>query len=136
MSKILVAVSERWTADGRVEAIGDLAQRLGSALLLLHVVYQTDTTAPGPAPGEQVLERIAAQLGGAKIKTETLLLFADDVAGALLKTAQEHQATLIVLGTATKGMLARLIEGNVSQDVVRSTSLPVLLLPADWKGGV
>lgn len=134
MGTILVAVSERWVADERVDAIGAFARRMDSAVLLLHIVYQTDTSPQGDKAGEKVLEAVAARLRGGPVKVETLLLFADDVAGAMLKTAQEHGATLILLGVASKGMLATLIEGNIAQNVIRNTRLPVLLLPAEWTG--
>jgi nucleotide-binding universal stress UspA family protein len=39
---------------------------------------------------------------------------------------------MIVLGLSSKGMLTRLIEGNVAQEVVRGARVPVLLLPAEW----
>ncbi len=134
MSTILVAVSERWVADERVDAIAAFARRLDATLLLVHIIYQTDTTPRGEAPGEKVLERVAAKLRASQVNIQTLLLFADDVAAAMLKTADEHKASMILLGIASKGMLATFIEGNIAQSVIRNTRLPILLLPADWNG--
>jgi len=58
------------------------------------------------------------------------------VADATVKTAAEHGVTLILLGLSTKGMLTRLIEGNVSNEVIKQTRTPVLLLPPEWTGDI
>ena len=39
---------------------------------------------------------------------------------------------MILLGLSSKGMITRLIEGNVAQEVIKNARVPVLLLPADW----
>ena len=46
---------------------------------------------------------------------ETLFLFSDDIAAAILKVADEHRVTMIILGLSSKGMLTRLIEGDVAR---------------------
>jgi nucleotide-binding universal stress UspA family protein len=66
------------------------------------------------------------------VKVETLFLFSDNVGAAILKTAEEHRATMIMLGLSSKGVLTRLIEGNVANEVIKGAGIPVLLLPADW----
>jgi nucleotide-binding universal stress UspA family protein len=136
MSKVLLAVSERWVPDVRVDAIGDFVQRLGGSLLAAHVAYGSEGSGAGVQPGEKVLEQIAKQLRDKGVKTETLFLFSDDVGAAILKTAEEHGATMIMLGLSSKGMLTRLIEGNLVQEVVRGSHMPVLLLPAEWVSGL
>jgi nucleotide-binding universal stress UspA family protein len=132
MGKILLAVSDRWVPDARVDAIGDFAQRLGRSILAVHVAYGSEGSGAEVTPGERVLEQIAKQLRAKQAKVETLFLFGDDLGQAILKTAEEHQATMIVLGLSAKGVLTRLIEGNVAQEIIRGTRIPVLLLPPDW----
>lgn len=136
MSKILLAVSDRWVPDSRVDAIGNFVGRLGRSVLAVHVAYGTETTAANVSPGEKVLEQIANQLRGRQVKVETLLLFSDDLGKAIVKTAEEHKATMIVLGLSSKGMLTRLIEGNVAQEVMRGARVPILLLPSEWTGEI
>jgi nucleotide-binding universal stress UspA family protein len=136
MSKILLAVSDRWVPDSRVDAIGDFVGRLGRSVLAVHVAYGTEATAANVSPGEKVLEQIANQLRGRQLKVETLLLFSDDLGKAIVKTADEHKATMIVLGLSSKGMLTRLIEGNVAQEVMRGARVPILLLPSEWTGEI
>ena len=134
MSKILLAVSERWVPDSRVDAIAEVARRLDASFLVVHVIMGTETSGAEVSPGEKVLDLVATQLKGKGLKVETLLLFSDDIANATVKTAAEHQCSMILLGLSSKGMLARLIEGNVSQEIIKATRVPVLLLPPDWKG--
>jgi nucleotide-binding universal stress UspA family protein len=138
MGKILLAVSDRWVPDSRVDAIADFAQRLAHPILAMYVAYGTEQSGAGVTPGERVLEQIATQLRtkGAQTKIETLLMFSDDVGQAILKTAEEQKATLIILGLSSKGMLTRLIEGNVAQTIIKGARMPVLLLPADWSGPI
>jgi nucleotide-binding universal stress UspA family protein len=132
MSKIVLAVSDRWVPDARVDAIGDFAARLNGSILAVHVAYGTEGSGADVTPGERVLEQIAKQLRARNAKVETLFLFSDDLGQAILKTAEEHKATMIVLGLSSKGVLTRLIEGNVAQEIIRGARIPVLLLPPDW----
>ena len=131
MGKILLAVSDRWVPDSRVDAIADFAQRLGHPILVVHVAFGIEQTNPARS-GEKILTQIAAQLRAKQPKVETLMMFSDDLGQAILKTADEQGVTMIILGLSSKGMLTRLIEGNVAQEVIRNATVPVLLLPADW----
>jgi nucleotide-binding universal stress UspA family protein len=132
MSKILLAVSDRWIPDARVDAIADFANRLGLSILLLHVAYGTETDAAN-LPGERTLEQIAKHLRAKDAKVETQLLFSDDLGDAILRTADQQKAAMIMLGLSSKGMLTRLLEGNVAQQIIRNADIPLFLLPHDWK---
>ncbi|HVT82735.1 MAG TPA: universal stress protein [Phycisphaerae bacterium] len=136
MSKVLLAVSDRWIPDVRVDALGDFVQRLGASILAAHVAYGSEASGAEVQPGEKILDQIAKQLRAKNTKVDTLFLFSDDIGAAILKTAEEHHATLIVLGLSSKGVLTRLIEGNVAQEVIRGAKIPVLLLPADWMSAI
>ncbi len=132
MNKIVLAVSDRWTPDARVDSIADFAFRLGHSIIAVHVAYGTEGSGADTIPGEQVLEQIATQLRAKSVRVETLLLFSDDLGEAILKTAEEHKATMLLLGLSSKGMLTRLIEGNVANQIIRGARMPVLPLPPDW----
>lgn len=132
MTRVLLAISERWIPDVRVDAIADFVARLGGTILAVHVAYGTEGSGADVTPGERLLDQVAQKLRAKSLKVDTLFLFSDDIGAALLKTAEEHRASLIMLGLSSKGMLTRLIEGNVAQEVIRGTRIPVMLLPADW----
>jgi nucleotide-binding universal stress UspA family protein len=70
------------------------------------------------------------------LTVQTLLLFSDDIARAVLNTAIERQASLIVLGLTGKNVFARLLAGNVPVELIKATKIPVLLLPPDWNAAI
>src|SRR5436190_9650881 len=110
MTKLLLAISERWVPDMRVDAIADFVGRLGGSILVVHVAYGSEASGAGVMPGERLLDQVVKQLRAKNIKADTLFLFSDHVGAAILKTAEEYAATLVVLGLSSKGMLTRLIE--------------------------
>ncbi len=137
MSKVLLAVSERWIADALVDAIADFVKRLGGSVLALHVAYGTDGSGTEVRPEEKVLEKVVGQLRKAGVEgLEMQMLFSDDLGEAVLKVAEEQGVTMIMLGLSSKGMLTRLIEGNVAQEIIRGAEVPLLLLPHDWKAAL
>ena len=68
------------------------------------------------------------------MRTEGLMLFADDVAKAILNTAKARSCTMIILGLTGKGVFKRLIAGDVPGNIIRQADMPVLLCPANWVG--
>jgi nucleotide-binding universal stress UspA family protein len=136
MSKILLAVSELWTVDKRIDALGQWANRLDAPILVVHIVAGMTETEGQETPGEHALKEVTARLKKSTPRVESLLLFANDLVDALLKTAEEHQITMIVLGLSRQGVIERLIEGNVQRAVLNSSRLPVLALPSDWDGTI
>jgi nucleotide-binding universal stress UspA family protein len=137
MSKILLAVSEQWNVDKSIDALGRWANRLDAPILIVHVVVGVAGDAPNEAsPGEQALREIAARLKKSTPRVESLLLFANDLVDALLKTAHEHGATIIVIGLSRPGVIERLIEGNIARSLLNTSRLPVLALPPNWDGTI
>ena len=55
-------------------------------------------------------------------------------ARAVMNTAAEREATLIVLGLTGKNVFARLLAGNVPVELIKNTKIPVILFPPDWTG--
>ena len=50
-----------------------------------------------------------------------------DVAEEIVRAAHEHAVDLIVVGWTNKGWFARLLEGSVAQDIIRTADIPVLV---------
>jgi nucleotide-binding universal stress UspA family protein len=75
---------------------------------------------------------LANRLSGRGVVAQTLLMFSDDIARAILNTANERQISLIVLGLTGKNVFARLLAGNVPVELIKNTRIPVMLLPPDW----
>jgi nucleotide-binding universal stress UspA family protein len=134
MSRILVAVSSPWAAEKAVEPMSDLARRLGAEVLVIHVSRPSagQMREQEQADGEAAINILREKLQERQVVVQTLLLFSDDIARAILNTAVEREVSLIVLGLTGKNVFARLLAGNVPVELIKNTRIPVLLLPPDW----
>jgi nucleotide-binding universal stress UspA family protein len=134
MSRILVAVSSPWASQRVIDTVGDLAKRIGAEVLVAHVSRPSggETREQEQADGESAVRLLSEKLTDRGVAVQTLLMFSDDIARAILNTAVERNITLIVLGLTGKNVFARLLAGNVPVELIKNTKIPVLLLPAEW----
>jgi nucleotide-binding universal stress UspA family protein len=138
MSRILIAVSSPWAAQKVVDSLADLAKRLMAEVLVVHVSRPSggQMREQEQADGEAAITLLREKLQEKQIVVQTLLMFSDDIARAILNTAAEREVTLIVLGLTGKNVFARLLAGNVPVELIKNTKIPVLLLPPDFSGGI
>lgn len=143
--RILVAVDgSPAAAKGLREAIR-LAAEQGAQLSILHVVDQFYAFAPldGMAPGvdlvpsfreggKRVLSK--AQAAAAKQGVKAKVVMRETVGGpaadAIVREAKKQRADLVVLGTHGRRGVRRLVLGSDAEQVVRTASVPVLLVRA------
>ena len=136
-SRLLVAVSSPWASEKLTAPIADLARRLDAEAVVAHVAHLQDEDeheSDAKHRGEQTLKLLTQGLLDAGVHAEAVMLFSDDVPKAILNTAKARSCTLIVLGLTGKGVLKRLIAGDVPANIIRQADLPVLLCPANWNG--
>jgi len=134
---MLIAVSSPWASQKLAAPLADLARRLDAEVVVAHVAQLHDEDeheSDAQQRGEQTLQLLTDQLKEAGLPTEGLMLFSDDVSKAILNTAKARNCTMIVLGLTGKGVLKRLIAGDVPANIIRQADLPVLLCPANWAG--
>ena len=138
MSRILVAVSSPWASERIADPLAGLAKRLGAEVLVVHVSRPSggQMREQEQADGEAAVRLLSDRLAGKGVAVQTLLMFSDDIARAVLNTAVERHITLIVLGLTGKNVFARLLAGNVPVELIKNTKIPVLLLPPDHKGNI
>lgn len=79
---------------------------------------------------EEKLQAIAQERLGGEIRYEILTRIGDDTATAVLEAAEAIEAGLIVLATQGKTGLSRLLQGSVTEQVVRNSLCPVLTIRA------
>jgi nucleotide-binding universal stress UspA family protein len=134
MSRILVAVSSPWASQRLVEPVADLAKRLDAEVLVVHVSRPSggQLREQEQADGEGAVRMLSEKLQERGAAVQTLLMFSDDIARAILNTSAEREISLIVLGLTGKNIFARLLAGNVPVELIKNTKVPVLLLPPDW----
>lgn len=138
MSRILVAVSSSYASQKIAGPLGDLASRLGAEVVAVHVSRPSggQLREQEQVEGESAISLLREQLQARGVVVQTLLLFSDDIARAIINTAAEREATLIVLGLTGKNVFARLLAGNVPVELIKNTKIPVMLLPPEWTGTV
>ena len=138
MSRILIAVSSAWAAQKAVEPVADLAKRLGAEVLAVHVSRPSggQMREQEQQDGESSIAMLRQALTDKGVVVQTLLMFSEDIARAILNVADERQVSLIVLGLTGKNVFARLLAGNVPVELIKNTKIPVLLLPPDWSGTI
>ena len=138
MSRILIAVSSPWAAEKVVAPLVDLSRRLDAEVLVVHVSRPSggQMREQEQADGEAAISLLRSKLQEQDVPVQTLLMFSDDIARAILNSAAERGVTLIVLGLTGKNIFARLLAGNVPVELIRNTKIPVILLPPDWNGSI
>ena len=130
----MVAVSSPWASQRVVDTVGDLAKRIDAEVLVVHVSRPSggQMREQEQADGESAVKVLSDSLRDRGVTVQTLLLFSDDIARAVLNTAVEREVTLVVLGLTGKNVFARLLAGNVPVELIKNTRVPVMLLPAEW----
>ena len=69
-----------------------------------------------------------ASVGGEPIQVKTRLVEDSSVVKAILKTAEEEHAKLIMLGSHGRGGLEKLLVGSVAAKVVAQSTKPVMVI--------
>ena len=138
MSRILVSVSSVFAAKKVADTVAELASSLGAEVLAVHVSRPSggQMREQEQSDGEAAIRVLSEKMGEKNVPVQTLLMFSDDIARAVLNTAMERGVSLIILGLTGKNVFARLLAGNVPVELIRNTKIPVLLLPPDWNGKI
>lgn len=138
MSRLLIAVSSPWAAQKVVDPVALLATQLNAEVLVVHVSRPSagQMREQEQADGEAAISLLRESLQQREVAVQTLLMFSDDIARAILNTAVEREVSMIVLGLTGKNVFARLLAGNVPVELIKNTKIPVLLLPPDWNGSL
>src|SRR5258708_27051237 len=114
MSRIMVSVSSPWASERLAEPVGDLAKRIGAEVLVVHVSRPSggQMREQEQADGEQAISLLRQSLQDRGVTVQTLLMFSEDIARAILNVAEERQVTRIALGLTGKNIFARLLAGS------------------------
>lgn len=138
---ILVGIDFSDSSAGAMYHAMALAEKLGAVLHLCHITplnanlaAPTDLGLNVPAEfhdaleARRRLERIRAMIGP-KINVELHLRMGDAVRG-MIELARELQPDMIVVGSHGFGAVMRLLLGSVSTQLIRTSPVPVLVVPA------
>lgn len=138
-SRFLVAVSTPWASDKLFNVVRDLANRMNATVVVAHVVRpieEDDSDEDTRERAEQTLATLTSRLNESNIPTEGVLLFGEDVAKAVLNAADSQGASALVLSLSAKGRLARILGGDIPQQIIRQSMIPVIVIPPEWEGTI
>jgi len=151
MKKVLIALDYNPTAQKVAEVGFSMAKSMNAEVVLLHVItdpvfYSTAGYSPimgftgyeytGAVLSESVdglkkasleyLEKSKQHLGDNTIRT---MVKEGDFADAILETAKEVNADIIVIGTHSRKWLENIVMGSVTEKVLHHTSIPLFIIP-------
>jgi nucleotide-binding universal stress UspA family protein len=148
--KVLIALDYDPTAQKVAEQGYALANAIGAEITLLHVVtnpmYYTSvnyspimgyggfmdidkfqpTLENLKAASLHYLEKVKLHLGDESIQTT---VEDGEIPDAILKTAKELHADLIILGSHSRKWLDNIVMGSVAKDVLNHTTIPLYIIP-------
>ena len=136
--KILVTLENSRTDEAILRHIEELAERLGSAVLLVHVAdgwVARHLDRLNLAESEEMrvdrayLETVRQRLAAKGIAADTLLLRGEP-ADEIVKVADQGGIDLIAMSTHGHRFLADLLYGSTARKVRHTVDVPVLLLKA------
>jgi nucleotide-binding universal stress UspA family protein len=144
--KILIATDGSDTSMRAAKMAIDIGEKIGATLTAVYVVdVQRLAQLPGYAAmpgikdnlmelmfkdGGEALEEIGDMARDAGVAYERVVAQGDP-GEELLKLCRDLGSDLIVLGTVGKSGLEKLLLGSVAEKVVRHSSVPVLVVPAN-----
>jgi len=137
MKTIVVGYDNTEPSQRALERAADIAEKFGSRLVVTsvssvlipsgtHGTGGIDPTDP-PEQHQAELEQAKAYLSGRNVSAE-LQPASGDAADAIVETAEQTGATLIVVGTREPGTLERLLGTSVSQAVSKHAHCDVLIV--------
>ena len=139
--KILVALENSRADESLIPHVTELARRLGSELLLVHVAdgwvarhYDQLKLAESEEmkADQKYLDETAAKLRAEGLNV-TARLALGDPPKEILKTAESENCTLIAMTSHGHRLLGDLLFGSTIHEVRHKTTLPVLLVRAGAK---
>lgn len=138
-AKLLVPLDGSELAEKALPHAGELAQKLGSEVVLLRVApsveqYQElallrnveEDLRHSRAEAERYLADLEPPLSRAGVKVSSIVLLGDP-ARSIIDFANDASVSLIVMSTHGRSGLGRWVMGSVADKVVRSSGKPVLL---------
>ena len=151
MKKVLIALDYDHTAKKVADSGYALARALGAQVTLVHVIadpvyysttdyspiigfvgfmdtgqFQLDSIDGLKGVSQHFLDKIKHHLSDTNIQTQVK---EGDFADAILRTAKEKNADVIVIGSHSRRWLEEVLMGSVTEKVLHHTTVPLFIVP-------
>ena len=126
MTKILLAFNDTEASNRALERAAQLATLYEATLVVASVTPVAIGSAPDMTPGAE-LRRAETVLRERGLEPE-LVEAVGDIAQAIVETAEQYDAGLIVIGTRAPSQVERLLGHSVSEQVQRMAACDVLIV--------
>ncbi|HTI07905.1 MAG TPA: universal stress protein [Puia sp.] len=144
MKRILIAIDGGALSEKTARAGYDLAKATSAEIALVYVVDPEIVVGEGGytaadlinisiQQGREILEKLKRDFG-----SENVWLFteAGNPAKTIIKLTKDWNADIIVIGTHGRKGISHLLMGSVAEHVIRHSSVPVLVIPANFNGWI
>jgi nucleotide-binding universal stress UspA family protein len=133
--RVIVPVANRDDATATTAAIRPYVEGSDSTVIAVHVIEKAGG-APDKASVEQREQRaeeifriVAGEFDGSEIVLETDLRYGTDIASSIVDAAHDSNASTIVFTPRGGSRWRKLLTGDVTHNLVRSSDIPILVLP-------
>ena len=138
---VMIALDYDETSQKVAETGFSLAKEMNSETVLLHVISESpvyyssymymrelkvDIFSDLKKSTQEFLDKTKKHLGDESIKT---VLMEGFIADTILKTANELNADIIVMGSHSRKWLETIILGSAAKDVLNRTTIPLFIVP-------
>lgn len=140
-SVVLVAVDDSEPSDAAAHVVARLARATGAAVTACFAVdttrlyedavnlgFDPDPVAHDMLEGAETVARSTLVHAGLPADTPVAVVEGEPV-GAILMVVKERDATLLVCGTHGRRGVRRFVLGSVAEHLVRTSEIPVLVVP-------
>jgi nucleotide-binding universal stress UspA family protein len=125
---ILVALDHSEESKAILDAVQVLALLTRAPVTLMHVIVGSANPVATDLAAKRLLERVADRLRGSGVQVSTRVTLGLSAATSLRDALEESQFDLLAMATHGSAGLKRLWMGSVTEQVVRTSSKPLLVL--------
>ena len=145
-NRILIATDGSELSDKAVDSGLGLAALCGASVVVVQVVQHYPrsyfegeqlsdigeakrTEERWLAAAQEMLQGVQAKAQAAQVQLTTKVVHSDLIGESIVKTAQENDCNLIIMATAGRKGLSRVLMGSETQYVITHSPIPVLVVP-------
>lgn len=135
MVNLLVCTAGPEPAKRSVEEVANIAETFDAKVTVLSVLPHRSQLPPHELEerGREATRIIEEAIEEKGLEVDYELRFADDVTREIVKTSEEVQSDLIVMGVGKKPKWLSFVRKDITEEIIHNASCPVLTLSEELK---